>query len=126
MSIDIKSLFKNEFGEIEGLFDVIKVALSDSEIAKLSEKNLPGVYVFIRDGAAIRVGRSLKNAKKRSLQHIADNTGGEIRNMKNSKGCSLMLLTLKDSSKDALHWVCALEVFLERKLLPRVRSGRIG
>lgn len=125
MSIDIKTLFVAEFGEIERHFDVIEVSLSDSEIAKISKGNLPGVYVYIRDGAAIRVGRSLKNAKKRSLEHIAANTGGEIKNMKNSKGCSLMLLTLKESSKDALHWVCALEVFLERKLLPRIRS-RIG
>ncbi|MCF1753173.1 hypothetical protein [Mariniradius sediminis] len=87
----------------------------------------PGVYVFIGDGSVYRVGRSLDNSRKRVLEHLTDKTsfnGIGVWDINDKPDKAILLFNLKD--KKGIHWLAALEIFLERKFNPKIPSGRLG
>jgi hypothetical protein len=84
----------------------------------------PGIYVHWCAGEIFRVGRSFSNARKRALEHIRDNTGQRMAALRNNPQAWLILFTVNPG--DELHWVTALEVFLEHRFKPSIPSKRRG
>jgi hypothetical protein len=120
---EIVSLFRKEFGDIAAHFYINNLSIAESKTSAEREIVRPGVYVLWSDGRAMKVGRSFDNARKRALTHLAADTGGKLAALGVDPEARLFLFTLKD---DNLHWVSALEVFLERGLKPEVPSDRLG
>lgn len=121
---DIRTRFEAEFGALATRFDLVELqtmfALSRGDL----RSDRPGVYVHVQGGAIVRVGRSFSNARLRALQHIADDTGGRMAGLGADPEAALVLFTV-EPGRD-LHWVAALEVFLEEGLKPLVPSKRRG
>lgn len=120
----------DEFGgKADELFDPVVVRMDYREGSEFEATKKPGVYVFIGDsGRCLKVGKSLSNASKRALQHCgSDNTSskdGTIHMADLDSGKTYMLVfALQD---DSLHWVLALEYFLEHELKPAIQSLRNG
>jgi hypothetical protein len=87
----------------------------------------PGVYVFIGGDAVYRVGRSLDNSRKRVLEHLTDKTshqGVGVWDINDKPDKAILLFNLKN--KEDIHWLAALEIFLESKFNPKIPSGRLG
>lgn len=86
----------------------------------------PGVYLFYGNKMPYRVGRHLTNARKRTIEHIKDNTGEAIHELNQYDDSKLLLFNLIDP--DDYHFAAALEIFLENKLkrylrIPAKREG---
>jgi len=124
---EIKEEFYTEFGTIADKFTVIEeylVNLSKSEKEYIYH---PGVYVFYLEGNVIKVGRHLTNSRKRALEHIRDNTAnGELQmaSLKENTKVKVLLFNLKNI--EDYHWSASVEMFLERKLNPIIKSKRQG
>jgi hypothetical protein len=122
---DVISIFQEEFLPIVDRFVVSDMTLSDAEKSQESHVWKPGVYVFWhRSDNVVKVGRALDNSRKRAFEHIRDNTGGTMANLKNDPAARLILFNVKDL-KDK-HWVAAVEIFLEEALHPKIQSRRRG
>lgn len=120
----ITDLFHQEFGSIANKFQVTDVALSEAKQSVEPYISNPGVYVFWRPGAAIKVGRHLTNARKRALEHIRDNTAGLMAALVHDDSARLMLFSVKNP--EDVHWVASLEIFFERRLGCQIRAARLG
>jgi hypothetical protein len=133
---EILQRVKNEFGFLFSRFLHESRSLNEYEAFGEQFRN-PGVYVFLDTsiGEVVKVGRSLSNAWARSWGHIKDNTHN--RNLSKSQkykmgesdfvgNTSIKILIFTIENKSDLHWICALEVFLEMTLKPAIPSGRIG
>jgi hypothetical protein len=120
----IQALVAAEFGAIAEEFLWHTLSIDEARRSTDSEITRPGVYVFLRDGQPIKIGRHLQNSRKRALEHIRDDTGGQMASLEAGPNATLILINARDPSK--LHWICALEVFLEGELKPAVRSKRTG
>lgn len=128
---DIKNEFQREFDQIANKFEIIELqadkALRADESLELDAKYVshPGVYVWwSSEKGPLRVGRSLTNSRKRALEHIRDNTGKIMAQMANNPDTVLLLFNVKDPSDR--HWVAAVEIFLEEKIKPLIKSLRKG
>ncbi|MFC1580074.1 hypothetical protein ACFL4N_04110 [Thermodesulfobacteriota bacterium] len=122
---EIKAKFKTEFGPIADKFHFYNFDLMDQKNYQGDFIWKPGVYVFWSpECSVIKVGRHLTNALKRALEHIRDDTGGEMRSLETDPSARLLLFNVKDT-KDK-HWVAALEIFFELNLKPKIQSGRLG
>jgi len=122
---EIKNLFTKEFGALQNLFKIFDMPLAEVESIKDPLITMPGIYVFWHPArSVIKVGRHFTNSKKRALEHLRDNTGGVMAELRNDDRTRLLLFNVKDS-KDK-HWVAALEIYLEEHLSPEVKSGRLG
>ncbi len=121
---DIQELVQAEFGPLASRFAVHDLALTG--IAKDSTAGAanPGVYVYLQGDRVIKVGRHLTNSRKRAYEHIGANTGGTMQSLLGEQDVRVALFNV--ASRRDLHWVCALEVFLEMALKPDIRSARIG
>lgn len=118
---EILKKFRSEFGVIADRFNISAITLSESnKPSDLTDR--PGVYIHHCDEKVVRVGRSLKNARKRALEHIRDNTGGSMSELATNPGANLILLTV--SPKTNTHWIAALEIYLEESLAPAFPSKR--
>jgi len=119
----------NEFGSKSELFIPILVRMDRREGAEFDATKCAGVYVFIyEDGRCLKVGKSQQNASKRALEHCRDNTSskdGTIRmaDLRLSNKTHMLVFALQGES---VHWVLALESYLERTLNPRIPSHRNG
>jgi hypothetical protein len=119
----------NEFGSKAELFIPIVVRMDRREGAEFKATKCAGVYVFIHeDGTCLKVGKSHLNASKRALEHCRDNTNskdGTIRmaDLRHSDKTHILVFALQGKS---LHWVLALENYLENTLNPRIPSHRNG
>jgi hypothetical protein len=122
----IEDLMRQEFGEISDHFSLHEVAFIEAKTASPDLVAQPGVYVFFIEDRVIKVGRHLANARKRSLEHVRDNTAGVMKAIAHQDGLAILYITLKPDSLERLHWVCALEFFLESNLDPQIRSKRRG
>lgn len=120
----IKKLFASEFGTIRDKFEIYDLPLTEAEHSQASHIWKPGVYVFWHPRAVIKVGRNFTNSRKRAFEHLRDNTGGKMNQLRNDKEARLLLFNVKEP-KDK-HWVAALEVFLEEQLSPEIKSERLG
>src|SRR5690606_11359085 len=124
---EIKEEFYTEFGTIADKFTIIEEYLVN--LSKSEKKYIynPGVYVFCLDGNVIKVGRHLTNSRKRALEHIRDNTAnGELQmaSLKENVQVKVLLFNLKKIEDS--HWSASVEMFLERKLNPIIKSKRQG
>ena len=121
----IKDIVSAEFGKINEKFQILTINIAKARQDKTPGAAAPGVYVFLKDEQIIKVGRSLTNSRKRALEHIVANTGGEMAMLEGDESAHIILFNTND-----LHWVCALEVFLEIKLKKekrlKIASARTG
>ena len=113
-----------EFGPIYEQFRVINLTLDEALVADEEFIWHPGAYVFWNSAEVIKVGRHFTNARKRALEHIRVDTGGRMKALDADPNTNLLLLVVKNPDK--LHWVAALEVFLETSLKPSIASKRLG
>lgn len=121
---EISQKFDDEFSFVKNRFVIHDLSIADATNSKEPAALRPGVYVFWSGDRVIKVGRHFINAKKRALEHIRDDTGGTMQQLKDDPAAHLLLFLLQDP-KD-IHWVAALEVFFELNLNPEVRSRRLG
>ena len=118
-----------EFGDLYDQFFPINKTLDVVRDATDEFISHPGVYIFWDAEGVIKVGRHFTNARKRALEHIRDDTGKQMKVLENDPNTNLLLFVVKDPGK--LHWVAALEVFLEKtfrekNLGPRITSKRLA
>ena len=119
-----------EFGSKAELFTPIVVRMDARQGAEFEATKSPGVYVFIdENGRCLKVGKSLMNASKRALEHCRDNTSSKdgtihMADRVNSEKTYMLVFALQEP--DSLHWVLALEYYLEKKLRPTIPSQRNG
>lgn len=148
----ITGVFFNEFGCIADKFCIIQAPTNEDvnfttayELStdnkwemRVADKSYvngyiakPGVYVFWKpdgeSGDVVKVGRHLINSRMRAFQHITmkecyDNF--DTRTLRNDNDARVLLFNVKDESDK--HWVAAVEIFLEEKLLPLVSAKRKG
>lgn len=117
MSIEkyIKDSFYLEFDMLKDKFDILVFPVT--EIPKDQNPYRPGIYIFFKEEKIWKVGKSNDNAVKRALQHFKADTGFRMRKgmkrFENDPLMQLALILLKN--KLDLHWVLALECFLETK-----------
>jgi len=125
---DVKDRFKNEYRSLLDRFNIIELKIDDAMNNSSNEVNRPGIYVFWSpEHGVIKVGKSQSNSKKRSLQHIQDNTNKGDINMNalpENKDVVLMLFNIIND-KD-MHWLLSLEAFMEWNTNPSIPAGRIG
>ena len=121
---EITKIAKDEFGVIFRLFTVKVLKMNEVRNSNDPEVPLPGVYVFLKEGKVIKVGRHIQNSRKRALEHIRDNTNNEMKLLDNDPSTTLILYNVKNLEK--IHWLFSLEVFLEQKLEPKISSKRTG
>lgn len=121
----------DEFGSKADLFIPIVVRMDRREGTEFEATKSPGVYVFIHeDSGYLKVGKSHSNASKRALQHCGnDNTSskdGTIQMAQLQRSNKTYLLIFALQKQDSMHWVLALEHYLEKILKPRITSHRNG
>ncbi len=125
----------DEFGSKAELFTPIVVRMNARQGAEFEKTKSPGVYVFIdENGDSLKVGKNHLNASKRALEHCKDDTHSKdgtihMADRDNEKTYLLVFALQKDDSLEehySLHWVLALEYFLEKKLKPKIPSLRNG
>lgn len=127
MSISIKeiqSLFAEEFHSVKDKFILLTLPINQVKSSQDRNVTLPGVYVWWSDGEVFKVGRHLRNARKRALEHLKDNTGNKLASLAGNASAKLLLFNVPDS--DNLHWAIALEDYFEQHLAPIVPSKRRG
>ncbi len=115
---------RREFGALTDKFEVYDLPLATIPKDKTAGAANPGVYVYLSDDGVVKVGRHLTNSRKRAYEHIGANTGGTMKALLEDPSVRIALFNV--ASVADLHWVCALEVFLERNLSPAIRSARLG
>lgn len=120
-----------EFGDKAELFDHIVLRMDELHGTEFERTKFPGVYVFVHDEfGCVKVGKSQSNASKRALQHCGtDNTSSkdktiEMSQFLNSDKTHLLIFALNRS--DSMHWVLALENYLESTHSPKIPSKRNG
>jgi hypothetical protein len=121
---EITKIAKDEFGVIFRLFTVKVLKMNEVRNSNDPEVPLPGVYVYLKEGKVIKVGRHIQNSRKRALEHIRDNTNNEMKLLDNDPNTTLILYNVKRLEK--IHWLFSLEVFLEKELEPTISSKRTG
>ncbi|HRG37295.1 MAG TPA: hypothetical protein PK289_02085 [Bacteroidia bacterium] len=85
----------------------------------------PGIYIFWTENTIWKVGKHLINVRKRSLQHIGDNTKSGIYEMNSLEENPQAFITyLTINSNEDEYWIPSLEMLCEMKLSPLIRSKR--
>lgn len=127
----IVQLVDDEFGDRSALFKPIALRMNALGGDEFNAAKVAGVYVFVNDDwGCIKVGKSQSNALKRALQHCgSDNTSSkdktiQMAELRHCDKTHLLVFALQKS--DSMHWVLALEHFLENKLQPKIHSVRNG
>jgi len=123
---DIKEVFNKEFSLISDKFKICEGTVEEMREEKSEYVWKPGVYVYLHPDGVLKVGRHLTNSRKRALEHITkkDNTGGVMHKYGADKETDLILFNLKDENDR--HWAAAVEIYLEIKLSPLIKSKRMG
>ena len=126
----VKSVHE-EFGSKADLFKPILLRMDALDCAEFEATKSPGVYIFIHeDSGCLKVGKSHTNASKRALQHCGnDNTSStdgtiQMAQLRLSDKTYMLIFALQ--KEDSMHWVLALEHYLEKTLSPRITSKRNG
>jgi len=127
---EIVQSVQKEFGSIAELFTPIAVRMDLRHGEEFEGTKSPGVYVFIsNDCKCVKVGKNHLNASKRALEHCRDNTSSSDRTIQMKhfiESDKAYLLVFALQRPNSLHWVLALEHFLEIKYNPKIRSKRNG
>ena len=123
---EIKSLFETEFGLIANKFTVNEFQVYQARVSNNTDITKAGVYVYLHPDypnyGVVRIGVSMRNARKRALEHIDDNTGGIMTSLGTDILTKIIFLNIRDVN--SIHWVVALEKFLENTLKPHVPPKR--
>lgn len=119
---EVKEVFSDEFRPILSKFEILDIPITKAKSFH-EAGDRPGVYIYWKNNQVLKVGRHLVNARTRALEHIRDNTGGEMDRLDNDPNCHLILFTV---DKSDLHWAATPEMFLELRLSPKFKSGRLG
>jgi hypothetical protein len=126
----ILELVNSEFGDKAKVFTPLVLRPSNLVGDDFESSKGPGVYVFLNEGKCLKVGKSQSNASKRALQHCGtDDTSsadGKLHMSRLGYNDQTQLLVFALNQPDCLHWVVALENYLERKLQPLIPSKRNG
>jgi len=121
---------RTEFGDKAELFVPIVVRMDALNCLEFEATKSPGVYLFIHDDyGCLKVGKNHLNASKRALEHCRDNTSSKDRTiqMKNLRGSEkTYMLVFALQQHHSLHWVLALEYYLEKNFEPKIPSRRKG
>ena len=116
--------FEREFALVMHKFDFVVVnGVEAAETSSDYRVTRPGVYVWVEGERVVKVGRHLVNARKRALEHIRDDTAGQMARLRSAAGVKLVLLTV---DPDDWHWAGTAEMYMERRLDPSIPSGRAG
>jgi len=126
--LQVRNGFEQEYSFLLDKFNILELDIKDAMRDGTEEVNSPGVYVFWTPlYGVVKVGKSQSNSKKRSLQHIHENTRNDIFEMKlleDDSTARLLLFNIKTS--DNKHWVLSLEAFMEWNMEPAIPAGRMG
>ena len=126
--LDVKNIFEKEYSSLLSKFNTFELSIKDAYKNGTKEVNSPGVYVFWHpQHGVIKVGKSQSNSKKRSLEHIHDNTHNGDINMnilKNDNDAILLLFNIKSDAD--IHWLLSLEAYMEWNTSPAIPAGRMG
>lgn len=132
--------FYKEFGSIAKKFEIMDLladgspmdyeVIRDLQLPKNKPNCIwcPGVYVFIGNNKVYRVGRSIKNSRGRVMQHLKDRTEfgtHGVWDINDYTDKSILLFNVRARELD-LHWVAALEIFLEERYKPLMPAQRRG
>lgn len=122
---------RDEFGSKAKVFTPVLLRMDGLHGDRFEATKSAGVYVFIHeDWNCLKVGKSQSNASKRALQHCGmDNTSSsdgmvQMAQLRQSSNTFMLVFAVQD--RDSMHWVLALENYLERALKPRITSKRNG
>ncbi len=122
---EVKHIFENEFSAVREKFCVLELNANEVKDSNMEYVWHPGVYVWFHpEKGVLKIGRHLVNSRKRALEHIRDDTGGEMKAYGSDPNTKLLLFNVKDIN--AYHWVAAVEIFLEKNLGPHIPSKRQG
>lgn len=126
----IKSVHE-EFGSKAELFKPIVLPMNALDCTEFEGTKGAGVYVFVHDEmGCLKVGKSHSNTSKRALQHCgSDNTSSgdgtiQMSNLRHSNQTHMLVFALQENH--SMHWVLALEHYLENTLNPKIPSKRNG
>jgi hypothetical protein len=119
----------DEFGFVYNRLMVFVRPAVDLYSDSTREVNSPGVYVHWHPKyGAIKVGKSNSNSKKRAREHLRDNTSAhgklDMTDLKGDSSAKLILFNV--SGMHDIHWVLAIEAFLELRISPLIAAGRVG
>lgn len=128
---DIIQKVHEEFGSKENVFTPVLLRMDALEGPDFEAMKKAGVYVFIHEEwGCLKVGKSHSNASKRALQHCGiDNTSsadGIIQMAQLRQSSATFMLVFALQKPDSMHWVLALENYLESALKPKITSKRNG
>ena len=122
---------RNEFGDKADLFKAIVLRMNDLNGSDYEDCKFPGVYVLVHeDKGYIKVGKSQSNASKRALEHFSKSITVKeyvelgMSGLRQSERMYMLIFALQNQEK--MHWVLALEHYLERELKPSLQSKRNG
>ena len=125
----VQSVHK-EFGIKAALFQPVVVRMDSRQGADFDATKKPGVYLFIHETYGwLKVGKNHLNASKRALEHCKDNTSSkdgsiQMGDLRESDKTYMLVFALQEQK--SLHWVLALEHYLEIELEPKIPSQRRG
>ena len=121
---------RTEFGSKAEQFVPVVVRMDLLQGTDFDATKSPGVYIFIHDDhGCLKVGKSHSNASKRALEHLRDNTSSKdkaIQMAQSRESDKTYMLVFALRSAENLHWVLALEHYLEKTLKPKITSIRNG
>lgn len=124
---EVYSTFEREFGLIQDKFRFISISVGEARNSTERLLTNPGVYIYWKELDIVKVGRSFTNSRKRSLEHIRDNTRNEIiemQSLESEEKCGIIYINCLD--KEDYHWIAAIEIYLEKRLNPIIKSRRTG
>ena len=120
----IKTCLDEEFLHLKDKFELNEM---EKSVNKTDEKykiaTKPGIYIISCDNEILKVGRHFENAAKRAFEHFRDNTGF-INEKTENKTTMIYIYNLKNREND--FWLPSLELYLEKKLEPKIKSKRNG
>ena len=127
--IAIKTCLDEEFLHLKDKFELNEM---EKSVNKTDDKykiaTKPGVYIISCENEILKVGRNFENAAKRAFEHFRDNTGdentGKINSITENKPTMIYIYNSKNREND--FWLASLEIYLENKLKPRIKSKRNG
>jgi len=125
----IIKLFKSEFSAILTKFDALVLPIHEVKEENNPMVWHPGCYIWHDGKQVVKVGRSLNNSRKRALEHLSakyedPHAKDAFDTLHNAADAKLILFNVVDLEQ--YHWVAAVEIFMEKKLNPVVKSKRQG
>lgn len=120
----IKSCLDDEFLHLKDKFELNEM---EKSVNKTDDKykiaTKPGVYIICCENEILKVGRHFENAAKRAFEHFRDNTSSINEKIEN-KTTMIYIYNSKNIEDD--FWLASLELYLENKLKPKIKSKRNG